>query len=76
MQVEVDIAFEQLVQIARKLSDGEWQKLKWEVESEKKLKDDKDDLLEFLLKGPTFTKEQIDTIEENRKAINRWRTIS
>jgi len=38
MQVEVDIAFEQLVQIARKLSDGEWQKLKGEVESEKKLK--------------------------------------
>ena len=76
MQVEVDIAFEQLVQIARKLSDGEWQRLKGEVESEKKLKDDNDDLMEFLLKGPTFTKEQIDTIEENGKAINRWRTIS
>jgi hypothetical protein len=79
MQVQVDIAFEQLVQIAKKLPKKQWQKLKVEVESEKQLKNDSEDLEEFLLNGPTFSKEQIDgqidVIEENRKAINKWRTI-
>ncbi len=74
MPVQVDIAFEQLVQIAKKLPETEWQKLKVEVESEKQLNHN-DDLLQFLLNGPTFTEEQIGVIEENRKAINKWRTV-
>ena len=74
MQVQVDIAFEQLVQIAKKLPETEWQKLKLEVESKKQLKNN-ENLVEFLLNGPTLSKEQIDVIEGNRKAINKWRTI-
>jgi hypothetical protein len=75
MQVQVDIEFEQLVQIAKTLPETQWQKLKVEVEGEKQLKNNNDDLEEFLLNGPTFSQEQIDVIEENRKAINKWRTI-
>jgi hypothetical protein len=75
MQVQVDIGFEQLVKIAKKLPKAQWQKLKVEVENDKQLTDNADDLEAFLLKGPTFTKKQLEVIEENRKAINKWRTI-
>jgi hypothetical protein len=75
MQVQVDIGFEQLVKIAKKLPKTQWQKLKGEVENEQQLKSNTDDLETFLLNGPTFSKEQLDVIEENRKAINKWRTI-
>ena len=75
MQVQVDIGFEQLVKIAKKLPKTQWQKLKVEVENDKELKNNTDDLEKFLLNGPTFNKKQLNVIEENRKAINKWRTI-
>ena len=75
MQVQVDIGFEQLVKIAKKLPKAQWQKLKVEVENDKQLTGNTDDLEAFLLNGPTFTKKQLEVIEENRKAINKWRTI-
>ncbi len=31
------------------------------------------DLETLLLNGPTATKKQLNTIDENRKAINQWR---
>jgi len=75
MQVQVDIGFEQLVKIAKKLPETEWEKLKSEVENDKKLEINNGDLEAFLLNGPTFTEEQIKVIEGNREAINKWRTI-
>ncbi|MCF0061663.1 hypothetical protein MUK70_20710 [Dyadobacter chenwenxiniae] len=46
--------------------------LKAEIEKEGKEKSEND--LEFLLlNGPTATEEEIQTIENNRKAINQWR---
>jgi hypothetical protein len=75
MQVQVDIEFEQLVKIAKKLPKSQWQKLKTEVEKDKQLAGNADDLEAFLLTGPTFTKKQLEVIDENRKAINKWRTI-
>ena len=75
MQVQVDIGFEQLVKIAKKLPKTQWQKLKTEVESDDQRTVDSGDLEAFLLNGPTFTKTQLKVIEENRKAINKWRTI-
>jgi len=75
MQVQVDIAFEQLVQIAKSLPQKQWQKLKGEVEGNEQNKAEHNDLITFLLNGPTFNQEQMNVIEENRKAINKWRTI-
>ena len=75
MQVQVDIEFDQLVKIAKKLPKTQWQKLKVEVENDKQLKNTNDDLENFLLRGPTFSKKQLDVIAENRKAINKWREI-
>jgi len=75
MQVQVDIGFDQLVKIAKKLPKTQWQKLKTEVERNDQGTIDSGDLEAFLLKGPTFTKAQLKVIEENRKAINKWRTL-
>lgn len=59
MQVQVDIEFEQLVKIAKKLPENQWEKLKVEVENDRQLKNSTDDLEAFLLSGPTFSKKQL-----------------
>jgi len=73
MQVQVDIGFEQLVTIAKRLPKTQWQKLKSAVDSDTQSSPG-DDLEAFLLNGPTFSEEQLKVIEDNRKAINKWRT--
>jgi hypothetical protein len=73
MQVQVDIGFEQLVTIAKKLPKTQWQKLKSAVESDTQISTG-DDLEAFLLNGPTFSENQLKVIDDNRKAINKWRT--
>jgi hypothetical protein len=74
MQVEVDIAFEQLLKVVKKLPAGQLRKLKAEIEKEGKYEKSKIDLETLLLNGPTATKRQLEIIETNRKAINQWRT--
>lgn len=74
MQVQVDIKFDQLVQIAKKLPSKQWVQLKKEVEIETSIDKTTRDFKTLLLNGPTFSKEQIDAIKETRKAVNRWRT--
>ena len=73
MQVQVDIGFDQLLKIVKKLPSGQLKQLKAEIE--KKTKEQKPpDLEALLLNGPTATKKQLDTIAKNRKALNQWRT--
>ena len=75
MQVQVDIEFDQLVKLAKRLPVSQWAKLKQEVENEKTTDDRKAaDLESFLLKAPTFTKKQFNQIAQTRKAIHQWRT--
>ena len=73
MQVQVDIAFDQLLKVVRKLPAGQLRLLKAEIEKEGKDGKSKIDLEALLLNGPTATKKQLETIETNRKAINQWR---
>lgn len=73
MQVQVDIGFEQLVSIIKKLPARQWAKLKSEIERNGKDISQNQDLEAFLLQAPTFSQKQIDTIAETRKAINQWR---
>ena len=73
MQVQVDIAFEQLLKIVKTLPSGQLRQLKAEIEKEAKT-DKSIDLETLLLNGPVATKKQLETIENNRKAINQWRT--
>jgi len=73
MQVQVDIEFDQLLKIVKTLPAGQLKQLKTEIE--KKTKSTKaTDLETLLLNGPTGTKNQLNTILKNRKAINQWRT--
>ena len=73
MQVQVDIEFNQLLQIVRTLPTAKLKQLKAEIEKESKAaKPGK--LEELLLNGPIATKKQLDIIAKNRKAINQWRT--
>jgi hypothetical protein len=74
MQIEVDIAFDQLVKLAKKLPVNQWAKLKTEVDKETKMDSKASELEKFLLTAPTFTKKQLNEIEKTRKAINQWRT--
>lgn len=73
MQVQLDIGFEQLVSIVKKLPARQWAKLKSEIERSVKDSPKNQDLEAFLLEAPTFSQKQLDTIAETRKAINQWR---
>ena len=74
MQVQVDIEFDQLVKIVRTLPTGKLRQLKAEIERKSVKEKVKTDLRSLLLKGPVATKKQLETIENNRKSINQWRT--
>lgn len=74
MQLQIDIGFEQLVQIAKKLPSRQWAKLKSEVEATKETSVAQNELEQFLLQAPTFSKRQIEAIDKTRKGMNRWRS--
>ncbi len=74
MQIQVDIEFDQLVELAKKLPSRQWTKLKRAVENDKEANGQDADLESFLLNAPTFSKKQLDEITKTRKAINQWRT--
>ena len=69
MQAEVNIDFEQLVQLAKSLPSTQWKKLKKQVEEEKQNSSD-EELVSLLLSAPTYSKKQLDEIAKTRKAIN------
>lgn len=71
MQVQLNIAFEQLLEIVKALPSNQLKRLKKEID--KKAMTKKTDLKELLLNGPVATKEELETIANNRKAINQWR---
>jgi hypothetical protein len=74
MQAQVDIGFDQLVSLVKRLPAKQWAKLKSEVDQSGKSVDTNKDLETFLLKAPTFSKKQLDTVAETRNAISQWRT--
>ena len=74
VQVQLDIAFDQLVQLAKRLPARHWTKLKQEVESQTPTNKEREDFKKLLLNAPTFSKKQLDAVAETRKAINQWRT--
>jgi hypothetical protein len=73
MQVHVDIGFDQLLRMVKKLPVEQLQQLKDHIEKEVKTEKSKVDLLPLLLSGPVATKRQLQKIANNRKAINQWR---
>ncbi len=74
MQDHVEIAFDELIKIAKQLPPQKWEKLKQEVESSTSNDTEREAFRKLLLNGPVFSEEQLRTIGENRKSMNEWRT--
>jgi hypothetical protein len=74
MQVQVEIEFDQLVKIVKTLPSDKLRQLKAEIDKKATNGRAKADLKSLLLNGPVATKKQLAAIENNRQAINQWRT--
>lgn len=74
MEIKVQIPFNELIAIVHQLSPTQKERLQKELAQKTEPIAKKSGLTELLLNGPVFTDEQIKTIEETRKSINRWRT--
>ncbi|WP_355662575.1 hypothetical protein [Dyadobacter fermentans] len=72
MHTQKDIQFNHLISQLRGLSDVQRKKLKAEL-NRLEAASLNNSLEEFLLSAPTFSENQIKTIEETRKAIDQWR---
>jgi hypothetical protein len=73
MQIQVDIGFDDLIRIVKKLPRDQFVKLKKELDKVDPKEEKISDLESFLLKAPTFSQQQLETIASTRKAINEWR---
>ncbi len=74
MPASTEIAFDELVRMAKKLPSAQWKKLKLEVDQPIAHSKSKNELIELLLNGPTFSADQLEQIANTRKAIETWRT--
>ena len=73
MELKVQIPFQQFLTAVKTLTPAQKVRLKEELTDEKSSKGDKEAFIEMLLQGPVFTEKEIETIEENRKSITKWR---
>ena len=74
MQAVVDIEFEELLKVIKKLSKSKRSKLRLALDHDLNKKNKTQSLESMLLEGPTFSKEQLTKVAKARKAINQWRT--
>lgn len=74
MEMKVQIPFQEFLTAVKTLTPSQKVRLKQELNEEKNGKDDKDAFIEMMLHGPVFTEKDIQTIEENRENIAKWRT--
>lgn len=72
MQTQENISFDELIRLIRGLSATQRAQLKAEI-NRMENQPPNAQLEEFLLSAPTFSENQIKTIEETRKAIDQWR---
>ena len=73
MQVQLNIAFDQLIEIVKALPARQLKRLKNILDQEEKVENPKINLENLLLNGPTATEKQLETISNNRKEIDKWR---
>jgi hypothetical protein len=74
MEMKVQVPFQQLLTIVKTLTPIQKAKLREELNEEKTEIKSQDDFIEFLLNGPVYSDKDIQTIEENKKSIAKWRT--
>ena len=74
MEMKVKIPFQQILTVVKTLSPAQKARLRQELSETKKRENKQSEFTKLLLNGPVFTDKQIQTIEENRKSITKWRT--
>lgn len=74
MEIKVQVPFQQLLTLVKKLTPMQKAILKKELNGNKPSVERSDDFIEFLLNGPVYSEKEIATIEENKKSIAAWRT--
>jgi hypothetical protein len=74
MHVQTEIDFNDLLRIVKNLPQKQLVLLKKEIEENSLKNARRENFKDFLLKGPTFSKKQLENIAKTRKAINQWRT--
>lgn len=74
MEMKIQVPFQQLLAIVKKLTPTQKAKLRQELNDDKPSIEQKDGFLDFLINGPVYSKKDIAIIEENRKSIAAWRT--
>lgn len=75
MDVQVKIGFSQLLELVKNLPKSKQQILKGELNKTLDIKSSGSNLEDLLLTGPTATSEEIEIINQNRKSINKWRSV-
>ena len=75
MQAQVEIGFDQLVQLVKKLPQTQRTKVKQELETQIPIDKEREDFRELLLNGLTFSQKQLGTIAKTRQKIDKWRRI-
>lgn len=73
MQVQAEITFDQLIDIVKQLPAGQLRRLKTIIENKSRTPQPDTDFATLLRNGPTATKEQLKTIEQNRKMLSKWK---
>lgn len=74
MEMKVQVPFQRILELVKSLTPTQKAQLVNELSSENASKDGKEDFIDFLLKGPIYSKKEIEVIEENRKSISAWQT--
>lgn len=74
MDIQVQIPFQQLLTLVRKLTPAQKARLRLELSEKSNVHKDKDEFIDYLLQGPVYSEKEINVIEENRKNIASWRT--
>lgn len=73
MQIQLDIKFEQLLQLVKRLPKSQWNKLKREMDAAQPTVSSSTELETFLMDAPTFTEEQLNEINDAKRKLEAWR---
>ena len=76
MEIKVQVPFQQLLSLVKRLTPAQRARLQQELVDKKPAQKDKDEFINYLLNGPVYSDKEIRIIEENRKSIAAWRTKS
>jgi hypothetical protein len=74
MEMRFNIPFQELLTLIKALTPKQRERLRQELDEGTPIQQENDEFIDFLLKGPVYSKEEIRLIEENRKSIAAWRT--